>query len=122
MFRSLVVVIVSAAVMTAAFLAAPTGAAAEMSAAEAARVERFLEDLSAQSALVFIRNGREYDVERAVNHLRRKLRGAKDKITTAEEFVDQVASGSSASGKPYLIRKPGGDNEPAQPFFRELLQ
>ncbi|MDR1084479.1 MAG: DUF5329 family protein [Deltaproteobacteria bacterium] len=93
-----------------------------LSQEESARVEAFLTSLSAQKDLVFIRNGREYKVDRAVSHLRRKLRGSEDSLTSAEEFIDRVAWGSSISGEPYYIRRPGGQNEPAKPFFTELLK
>jgi hypothetical protein len=93
-----------------------------LSQEESARVEAFLASLSAHKDLVFIRNGREYKVDRAVSHLRRKLRGTKDRLASAEEFIDQVAWGSSVSGEPYYIRKPEGQNEPAKPFFIELLK
>ncbi|MDR2613164.1 MAG: DUF5329 family protein, partial [Deltaproteobacteria bacterium] len=95
---------------------------ADPSPGESARIERFLTALGEREDLVFIRNGSEYGVDSAVSHLRRKLRGARERITTAEEFVDHVASVSSSSGRPYLVRRPGGKDEPAGPYFRELLE
>jgi hypothetical protein len=89
--------------------------------AEELRVERFLQAIGQENNLVFIRNGREHSVSQAVSHLRRKLKSSKDKLQTAEEFIDNVASKSSISGKPYLIRRPGGSNEEAGPYFRQLL-
>ncbi|MDR1872611.1 MAG: DUF5329 family protein [Deltaproteobacteria bacterium] len=88
---------------------------------EKLRVEFFLQALAQEKDLIFISNGREYMVNRAVNHLRRKLNSVEDKLSTAEEFIDQVASKSSLSGKSYLIRRPGGQNEEAGPYFHEIL-
>jgi hypothetical protein len=85
------------------------------------RVERFLQALEREKDLVFIRNGSEYTAQRAVGHLRRKLKSAKDKLSSAEEFIDNVAAKSIMSGKPYLIRRPGGQNEEAGPYFHKLL-
>ncbi|MDR0550008.1 MAG: DUF5329 family protein [Deltaproteobacteria bacterium] len=89
--------------------------------AEAQRVEKFLTALSQEKDLVFIRNGSEYPASRAVRHLRRKLKSSQDKLRTADEFIDQVASKSSLSGKPYLIRQKDGVKEEAGPYFHKLL-
>ena len=71
------------------------------------------------------RNGTWYSARRAEEHLRSKYdallkNGAA--ITTAESFIDQVASHSNVSGHPYLVRC---DNDPAiesGSWFREALQ
>jgi hypothetical protein len=103
----------------AAFSLSPAWA---LSPQESERVEKFLTLLGQRTDLVFIRNGKEYPVNKAVSHLRRKLKNSADKLTSAEQFLDNVASGSSISGQPYLIRRPGGANEKAGPFFHELLK
>jgi hypothetical protein len=99
-------------------LSAPSWA---LSDEESQRIEKFLTVLSAQSDLIFIRNGSEYKLNKAVSHLKRKLKQTRRRLQTAEEFIDQVASTSSISGQPYYIRKQGGQNEPAGPYFRQLL-
>jgi hypothetical protein len=92
-----------------------------MPPAEEKRTEDFLQALSQEKGLVFIRNGSEHKVDRAVSHLRRKLRSAREKLNSAEEFIDKVASSSSVSGKPYYVQAPGSPREEAGPYFRRLL-
>jgi hypothetical protein len=89
--------------------------------AELKRINAFLELLSAKTELVFERNGSEYPVDRAVAHLKSKLSRAKARLSTAEEFVDNVASKSSLSGQPYFIIFPDGKRVEAGLYFHELL-
>lgn len=63
------------------------------------------------SGVVFIRNGKEYTSQEAYDHMREKLKNAQNSWMapprekwTAVMFIDKVASKSSLSGKPYLVR------------------
>ena len=58
------------------------------------------------SGATFVRNGAEYQPERAVEHLRDKLERAGAKIQSARDFIEGVASRSEASGKPYEMILP----------------
>jgi hypothetical protein len=49
------------------------------------------------------RNGTAHDAKAAAAHLRMKLEKAGARVQTAEQFIDRVASGSSASGEPYRV-------------------
>ena len=89
---------------------------------EQVRIEALLAAIDREAPLIFIRNGSEHTVQEAVGHLRLKLRRAGNRISTAEEFIDYLATGSSFSKKPYLVRRPGGESEPAGPFFHRLLR
>jgi hypothetical protein len=60
------------------------------------------------SDATFIRNDREHDGPAAAAHLRGKLRQAGRQQFTADQFIEQVASRSSTSGKPYKIRLKDG--------------
>ena len=51
----------------------------------------------------FIRNGKRHDSQAAVEHMQLKYKRGKRYATTAENFIDRLASKSSFSGKPYLI-------------------
>lgn len=51
----------------------------------------------------FVRNGSSYSAKEAADHLRKKYNYAKDDIKTAQQFIDQLASKSSMSGKAYTI-------------------
>jgi putative membrane-bound dehydrogenase-like protein len=57
----------------------------------------------AGSKLTFIRNGDEHTGAAAADHLRSKRKQAGDKVRTAKQFIDEVATNSSLSGKPYEV-------------------
>jgi hypothetical protein len=63
----------------------------------------FLINRVAASGCVFVRNGDNNDADAAADHLRLKLRRGKRHATSAENFIDRLASKSSWSGKPYFI-------------------
>ncbi|EJI7302060.1 TPA: DUF5329 family protein, partial [Escherichia coli] len=44
-----------------------------------------------------------------------------NRIDTAEQFIDKVASSSSITGKPYIVKMPGKSDENAQPFLHALI-
>lgn len=72
----------------------------------------------------FQRNGRWHDAAEARAHLQRKydylLR--KDKVDTAEQFIERAASRSSVSGQPYRIACPGQPGQSAASWFGTRLQ
>ncbi|HMN40716.1 MAG TPA: DUF5329 family protein [Phycisphaerales bacterium] len=74
---------------------------------EPERIETLLDAL-ANSEAMFIRNGVEYSGRDAASHLRRKWRAAGDQIATLNAFIDHLASRSSETGRPYLVRTPDG--------------
>ena len=55
------------------------------------------------SDCTFERNGKKYDGADAANHIKRKYKYFKNKITTTEEFIEYSGTKSTMSGKPYLI-------------------
>ena len=56
------------------------------------------------SDCIFIRNGKRHDAQKAEAHLRGKYRRGKRHAPTSEKFIENLASKSSMSGKPYLIQ------------------
>ncbi len=56
----------------------------------------------------FIRNDVEYSGFDAAKHLRMKREKAGSKIKTANDFIDQIASKSSVSGKAYQMKYKNG--------------
>jgi len=82
-----------------------------------ARIEHLIGTVKALKGAAFIRNGTEYDTDAAASHLRMKLGKAGERVKTAEDFIDGLASKSSVSGKPYQIRKADGTVTDARPFF-----
>jgi hypothetical protein len=54
--------------------------------------------------VIFIRNGESHDGAWAKQHLQDKMKEAKPKITTAKDFITKIASHSSHTDKPYIIK------------------
>lgn len=76
-----------------------------------------------QSHCIFIRNGKSYSAADAKNHLELKLNYLleRDKVNSAEEFIDRAGTQSSFSGRPYLVNC-GGANRPSADWLKEELQ
>lgn len=72
-------------------------------AAENEEIDYLLSYLG-NSGCTFIRNGDEHQAEEARSHLEMKYKHAGDRIQTAEEFIDKIASKSSLSRKQYEVR------------------
>lgn len=68
---------------------------------ERAKIKYLLAHTS-RSEYSFVRMGWVYDGERTARHLRKKYRERIDTVSTAQDFIDKVASISTASGRPYL--------------------
>lgn len=88
---------------------------------EAQKIDRLLADVAAATGTVFIRNGDEHGAASAAKHLRSKYESQADKITSARQFIDEIASTSSTSGKPYRVRLPDGREMDASAYFNERL-
>lgn len=77
---------------------------AKLNAHEEARINAMLNALAQKKDLTFVRNGDAHNCEEAVSHLRLKLGNTRNRIDTAEQFIDKVASSSSITGKPYIVK------------------
>jgi hypothetical protein len=75
-----------------------------------------------QSDCTFIRNGKEHSAKNAEDHLQMKRRRGKRYYDTTEQFIERIASKSSWTGKPYLIRCGDGESVPAGAWLRERLE
>ena len=73
------------------------------------------------SGCTFIRNGSRHDAEDAASHMRLKYRRGKRYATTAELFIERLASKSSFSGKPYAIECPGSEAVPSGEWLTARL-
>jgi hypothetical protein len=89
---------------------------------EQQKIQALISSIETLKGAVFIRNGSEYDGKKAADHMRAKLRYAGDKIQTAEEFIDELASKSSMSGRPYQIRLPDGRTVNSADYFHAELR
>lgn len=79
-------------------------------------------DTIENSQCLFHRNGSEYSAEDAADHLRLKLsRGAKY-AKTPEQFIDNLASKSSWSGKAYFIDCPSQEKQQMNIWFHQQLK
>lgn len=94
---------------------------AKLSPHEEARINAMLTALAQKQDLTFIRNGDAHNCEEAVSHLRLKLSNTRNRIDTAEQFIDKVASSSSISGKPYIVKIPGKSDENAKRYLHALI-
>jgi hypothetical protein len=88
---------------------------------ERATIEWLIGRVAALPELRFVRNGRAYDAAAAVRFLRGKWEANAADVTSVESFIVIVATHSSTTGRPYLIRYPDGRDVPSATFFRMLL-
>jgi hypothetical protein len=88
-----------------ACLVAAGGAASQTTPAARAEIDRLLDRLAA-SGCQFERNGAWHEATEARAHLLRKLAYVEGKVVvrSAEQFIAQVASGSSTTGTDYAVR------------------
>ena len=84
---------------------------------------KYLLDFVDRSGCQFYRNGSWYDSHRAQSHLRAKYDYlvARDRIKSAEDFIDQAATQSSVSGEAYQIRCEAGPALPSTRWLRTAL-
>ena len=82
---------------------------------------RLLIDAIAASHCDFNRNGRQHTAEEAAAHLELKYARAGKHIDSADEFITQLASSSSFTGKPYLMSFEG-DTLPAGEWMIDALE
>lgn len=75
---------------------------------EDAKIDRLIEAIARLRGATFVRNGAEHPAAEAADHLRAKRREAGAKITSALDFIESLASRSSVSGEPYLVRLADG--------------
>jgi hypothetical protein len=96
--------------------------AAGAPAAELERIERLIAAIGARQDLRFLRNGSDYPASDAARFLREKFKARSDGVTTAEGFVERIATRSSTTGRPYLIRWPDGREQAAAEFLLAELK
>ena len=81
----------------------------------------YILDAVATSDCVFIRNGKEHKAEAAKDHLNLKRRKGKKYYSNADDFIENLASSSSWSGKPYHIRCGDEEAQLAKEWFSAVL-
>ena len=83
--------------------------AADTVGGERAKIEALIAHLENLKDATFTRNGSDYDAKSAAKFLRGKWKSHDKEIKTAGDFIAKAATGSSTSGKPYMIRLKGGE-------------
>jgi len=83
----------------------------------------YLLGFGANSGCEFFRNGSWYDGKKAEAHLRYKyeMLEARDRINTAEDFIEEAATKSSLSGQRYQIRCGRHDVVTSSQWLRDVL-
>jgi hypothetical protein len=95
---------------------------AETSAGAQSEIEYLLLEIGG-SGCEFYRNGTWYDAKKAQSHLRSKYESlaARGGLTTAEDFIERVATKSMLSGQPYRVRC-GGEVVTSSEWLQRILQ
>jgi Family of unknown function (DUF5329) len=89
--------------------------------AQASRDIDYLLGRIEQSSCQFVRNGTTHPPADAAEHLRKKRTAARREMTP-EQFIENIASKSSMSGEPYLIRCKGQADEQLGVWLRRALK
>ena len=110
------------AVLASIFVASGALAASPAPLSEAAKIDALIRTVEAHSDLRFLRNDVEYSASEAALHLRMKLAIAGSQIKTVDDFIEHLATGSSVTGKPYLVRFVDGKLLPSAEFLRGELK
>lgn len=97
--------------------AAPVAAPGAKKLTEEQKINHLIKYVANLEGANFIRNGDAYPAKDAAEHLQMKRRKAGDRVKTARDFVDGLATESYLSGKPYQIRMKDGKTYPS----REVL-
>ncbi|MHC4756292.1 MAG: DUF5329 family protein, partial [Planctomycetota bacterium] len=106
---------------SAVFQLLPVAAEIEVILSEQDMIEKMISSLQQLSDSKFIRNGKEYTIDEAVTHIKRKWEWKKSEIKTAEDFITITGSKSSVSGEPYLIKHPDGKVMKLEDWFQKQL-
>ena len=115
-------ILLSLPIVFVAVAALPASAmAGELAAVEAGKIETLIAAVGRLADATFVRNGRAYDSAVAAEFLLRKWQAKASIVGSAEEFIEKVASFSSTSGQPYLVRFGDGREVPCSIFLREEL-
>ena len=109
------------ALVTGAALVALSGVAAAEDKPEAKKIEALLTHIEKLDAK-FIRNGDEHDAKRAAEFLRVKWERADSDIKSASDFIEKLATKSSTSGKPYMIKFKDGKEVKSGEYLKDELK
>jgi hypothetical protein len=69
--------------------------------------------------VIFIRNGENYPAAEAAEFLESKWKASGKKIATKEDFIREIATKSSTTGKDYLVVPENGEQKRLADWLRE---
>ena len=95
---------------------------AQSSATEKQKIEALIKHIASMNDAKFVRNGTPYDAKTAATFLRRKWEANQSQVNTAYDFIEKIASFSSTSGKPYIIRFKDGDEANSRDVLMTALK
>jgi hypothetical protein len=103
----------SSRLLRSAWLALLLGASALLahatpSATEEKLIDTLIQRVSKMSAMVFMRNGNEYNAADAAKHMQAKYDYFKKELVTAEDFIERCASRSEMTGQAYKVKLTNG--------------
>ncbi|MGJ7489012.1 DUF5329 family protein [Variovorax sp. ZT4R33] len=89
---------------------------------EHALIQALIQRVEKMPTMNFLRNGSSHTAAEAAQHMQAKYAYFKEKIVTAEDFIDLCASRSEMTGKPYMVKM--GDAAPveANAFLKDELR
>ncbi|QSI29004.1 hypothetical protein GNX71_05185 [Variovorax sp. RKNM96] len=97
-------------------------AQATPSDAEEKLIDTLIQRVSKMSAMVFLRNGNEYNAADAAKHMQAKYDYFKKELVTAEDFIDRCASRSEMTGQAYKVKLTNGAVRDANEFLNSELR
>ena len=89
---------------------------------EAQKIDRLISYVRNLDGAVFIRNGSEHSPADAAKHMQQKRVKHAKYARTANDFIANIASKSSYSGKLYYIKFKDGKTLPAEEVLRKELK
>ena len=111
-----------AALLTLLLGASALLAQAAPSAAEEKLIDTLILRVSKMDAMIFLRNGNEYNAADAAKHMQAKYDYFKKELVTAEDFIDRCASRSEVTGQAYKVKLANGTVRDANEFLNSELR
>lgn len=81
----------------------------------------YLLNFVGKSDCTFIRNGKEYNADKAAEHLAYKYSRVKSRIPDADVFINRIASASSITKTPYEVQC-GNERKQTREWLNEALE
>ncbi|KQX22167.1 DUF5329 family protein [Variovorax sp. Root434] len=85
-------------------------------------IDTLIQRVSKMSAMVFMRNGSEYNAADAAKHMQAKYDHFKKELVTAEDFIERCASRSEMTGQAYKVKLTDGVVRDANEFLNGELR